>query len=280
MFSPFDRILFGTGGVPDTVPLPRSTEAGVARTGQVGLGALEVEFVRGVRMSESTARAVAQVALRTGVRLSVHAPYFINLNAREPDKVRASQERLLQSAHIAWLLGAETVNFHAAFYLGDNPGQVYQVVKQRLQDVVRQLREEGNPCWLRPEVTGKHTQFGTLEEVLGLAEEIEGVLPTLDVAHWHARTGRCNTYQEFMDMLRQVEARLGPAALANMHFHCSGIKYSRVGELAHLNLDTSDFNYRDFLRALKNMDIKGMVICESRDLEGDALLLQRSYQEL
>lgn len=279
MASPFDRLLFGTGGVPKTAG-NSSTEAGLGRLQKVGLGALEVEFVRRVAMGPAAARHVAQVADKARIRLSVHAPYAVNLNAREPDKVRASQERLLQSARIAHILGADTVNFHPAFYLDGDPRVVYQAVKERLQEVVRQLREEGITVRLRPEIMGKHSQFGTLEELLSLAEDVEGILPTLDVGHWHARTGRCNTYDEFLDMLRQVERRLGRAALDKMHFHCSGIKYSKAGELAHLNLQDSDFNYVEFLRALKALDVKGIVICESPDLEGDALLLQRTYLEL
>ncbi|MBI2917670.1 MAG: TIM barrel protein [Chloroflexi bacterium] len=280
MAAPLTRLLFGTGGVPETVPPPRTTEGAIERLRQVGLGAMEVEFVRRVAMGPAAARAVARVADKAGVRLSVHAPYAVNLNAKEPEKVRASQDRLLLAARIAHLLGAETVNFHPAFYLNGDPRQVYQVVKVRLQEVVRQLRQDRISVRLRPEIMGKHSQFGTFEELLSLAQDVEGVLPTLDVAHWHARTGRVNSYDEFEDMLRQVERRLGRAALDDMHFHCSGIKYSKAGELSHLKLKESDFNYVDFLRAVKALEVKGMVICESPDLEGDALLLQQTYLEL
>ena len=80
---------------------------------------MEIEFVQGVRMGEAGARQVAEAATREGVRLSAHAPYFINLNAHEPEKIRASQERLLQTARIGSLCGVESIVFHAAFYLGD-----------------------------------------------------------------------------------------------------------------------------------------------------------------
>ncbi len=280
MVTPFAKLLFGTGGVPETVPEPRTTEAGIRRLKAVGLGAMEVQFVRRVAMGPAAARVVAQAAAEAGVQLSVHAPYAVNLNAKEPDKVRASQERLLQSARIASVLGAKTMNFHPAFYLNTDPKQVYQSVKLRLQEIAQRLREDGVKVWLRPEMMGKHSQFGTLDEIVALAAEVEGVLPTLDVAHWHARTGRFNSYDEFVQMLRLVEQRLGRSALDNMHFHCSGIKYSKAGELSHLRLNDSDFNYLDFLRALRDLEVKGMVICESPDLEGDALVLQRTYQEL
>jgi deoxyribonuclease-4 len=214
------------------------------------------------------------------VKLTAHAPYFINLNAREVEKVIASQERLIQTARIASLLGAEGIVFHAAFYLNAPPSAVYATVKRNLEQTIRQLRAEGNQVLLRPETTGKGSQFGTLEEVLSLSTEVEGVAPCLDFGHWHARTGRFNSYEEFAATLQQVKERLGRQALDNMHIHISGIQYGRQGEIKHLNLKDSDFRYVEFLKALKALEVKGLVICESPDLEGDALLLKQTCDSL
>jgi deoxyribonuclease-4 len=102
----------------------------------------------------------------------------------------------------------------------------------------------------------------------------------MDFAHWHARTGIFNSYQEFTSILRQIKERLGKAALDNMHIHVSGIAYGKKGETKHLNLEESDFQYIELLRALKDYDVKGLVICESPNLEEDALLLQATYNTL
>ena len=48
----------------------------------------------------------------------------------------------------------------------------------------------------------------------------------------------------------------------------------------HLNLRESDFNYTSFSRLLKEQDVKGMVICESPNLEEDALHLQETYNKV
>ena len=135
------ELLFGTAGTPHSTKRP-STANGIERVTELGLGCMEMEFVRRASMGESTAHLVAETAARTGVQLSAHAPYYINLNAREPEKVRASQQRLLQTARIASWCGARSVAFHAAFYLGDPPEQVYRTVKQHLEEVLQQLRQE------------------------------------------------------------------------------------------------------------------------------------------
>jgi len=274
------ELLFGTGGVPVSAQL-RSTEAGIERIAELGLGCMEVEFVQGVRMSPKVAVSLGELAARKKVALTAHGPYFINLNAVEPEKVHMSKERILQTARIAGLFGARSITFHAAFYLKSTPAETYTAVKRHLQEVVNILRREGNKVTISPEVTGKPSQFGTLEEILQLSSELEGVAPCLDFSHWHARTGKANSYQEFLDILDQIEGKLGRQALDNMHIHLSGIAYGKKGEIKHLMLPDSDFQYMELLKALKKRKAKGVVICESVPyLEKDALLLQQTYRAL
>ena len=272
-------LIFGTGGVPHSSKT-NSTIDGIRRVAELGLGCMELEFVQGVRMGEAGASLVAEIAAREGVKLSAHAPYFINLNAHEPEKIRASQDRILQTARIASICRAESIVLHTAFYLGDPPEETYSNVKKHLAEVVHQLKRETNRVWIRQEVMGKPSQFGTIEEICNLSIELEGVAPCIDFAHWHARTGAFNSYPEFASILQEVEERLGRVALDNMHIHASGIAYGKKGETKHLNLKESDFQYAELLQALKDYDAKGMVVCESPNLEEDALLLQETYNLL
>jgi len=272
-------LLFGTGGTPHSAKT-LSTISGIERIAELGLGCMEIEFVQGVKMGEAGARLVAEIATKRGIKLSAHAPYFINFNAREPEKIRASQDRLLQTARIASICGAQSIVFHAAFYLGDPPEKAYDTVKKYLGEVMHQLKKENNRVWIRPETMGKPSEFGSLEEIFNLGTELEGIAPCLDFAHWHARTGEFNSYREFASVLEQVKERLGRAALDDIHIHVSGIDYGKKGEIKHLNLKESDFRYTDLLKALKDYDAKGIVICESPNLEEDALLLQATYNNL
>jgi len=272
-------LLFGTGGTPHSART-RSTVDGIERIAELGLDCMEVEFVQGVKMGEASARQVAAVARAKGVSLSAHAPYYINLNAREPEKVKASQQRLLQTARIAAVCGARSIVFHPAFYLGDAPEAAYGRIKKHLAEVLDQLRQENNQVRIRPEIMGKPSEFGTIEEILDLCTELEGLAPCIDFAHWHARTGRFNSYPEFASILSQVSERLGRASLDDMHIHFSGIRYGQKGEISHLNLGESDLQYVELVKVLKDYEVKGLVICESPNLEEDARLLQRTYRNL
>ncbi|MDW7732707.1 MAG: deoxyribonuclease IV [Methanolobus sp.] len=271
------KLFFGTAGTPKSSK-KRDSISGIERVGELGLGCMELEFVRGVRMGEDTAGQVFEKAGMENVLLSVHAPYYINLNSTEPEKIDASIERIYQSAKIGSICGARNIVFHPAYYHKDSPEKVYEKVSGILEQLTGRLADDNIDVILRPETTGKATQFGSLKENVRLGNEIENVLPCIDFAHLHARGGEVNTYEEFSSALETVESELGREGLDDMHMHVSGIEYGEKGERNHLNLEDSDLEYGELMGALKDFKVKGLLICESPDNEGDALLLQKTYR--
>lgn len=274
------ELLFGTAGIP-IVSKDRSTEGGIREIKRLGLSSMEIEFVRGVRMTESKAKEVNKVAKDLKIALTVHGPYFINLNSKEEDKLEASKQRILDSCRIGYIAGAKSVTFHAAYYGGDDPKVVYERVKEYLTDIAKILEDEGISIDIRPETTGKLSQFGSLDEVISLSKEIPSVKPCIDFAHIYGREmGKYNTYDEFMEILDKVEGNLGKEALKDMHIHVSGMDYGPKGEKKHLTLDESAFKYKDLLKALKDRECAGFLISESPILEEDALLMKDIYEKL
>ncbi len=272
-----DRLLFGTAGTPRG-SLRGTSISGIERIRDVKLDCMELEFVRGVKMGEKSARNVLEKAEKLDVSLSVHAPYYINLNSAEPEKIDASIGRIYAAARIGNLCGARNIVFHPAYYHEDTTEKVYERVYALLKILTSRLEDEGIHVILRPETTGKPSQFGSLDETLRLSSEIEGVLPCIDFAHLHARSnGAENSREEFSRVLAKFEGTLGKEALHDMHMHVSGIEYGEKGEKNHLNLEDSDLQYAELMKALKDFRVKGLLICESPDNEGDALLLKRTY---
>ena len=73
---------------------------------------------------------------------------------------------------------------------------------------------------------------------------------------------------------------LGKSFLKNLHCHVSGIEYTNKGERKHLFLKDSDLKYKELLMALKEMDCRGIIVCESPNIEDDALLLKKTFEEI
>src|SRR3989338_583715 len=273
------KLLFGTAGIPWSAK-GTGTEGGIQKVRELGLDAMELEFVQSVNIFPTTAPKVKAAAARENVALTCHAPYYININAAEPEKKEASKKRLIKAAQIAEMCGGVSVAFHPGFYLGGAKEKVYETVKKELAGGVAGLKNTGCMITVRPETTGKRTQFGDLHEILTLCQEIEQVQPCIDYAHMHARESNNNTYEEFCAMLNAVEKALGKEALKNMHIQIAGVNYNGSGERNHLNLDDSDLNYIDVVRSWKEFDIGGIVISESPNIEGDAMMMKKLWENL
>ena len=199
----------------------------------------------------------------------------------EKAKIKASIDRILNSARITSLCNGYSVAFHAGFYMGQNPKKVYGTIKNNIKEIISTLKKEGNNIWVRPETTGKETQFGNVDEILQLSQELDNVMPCVDFAHFHARTnGKYNTYGEFASILEAIEKKLGKKGLENMHMHITGIAYGPKGEKNHLTLKESDLKYQELLKALKDFKVKGVAISESPNIEEDAMLMKKEYNKL
>ena len=273
------ELLFGTAGIPLSSN-PRTTADGIKHVRKIGLGAMELEFVRNINITKEKAPEIKKVAEENNIVLTCHAPYFINLNSLEKIKIKASIDRILNSARITNLCGGYSVCFHSGFYMKQEPKKVYDTIKNNLKEITSTLKNENNSIWIRPETTGKETQFGNVDEILQLSQELDNVMPCVDFAHFHARTnGKYNTYKEFSSILEAIEKKLGKKGLENMHMHITGIAYGPKGEKNHLTLEESDLNYQELIKALKDFKVKGVAITESPNIEGDALLMQKIYRK-
>ena len=274
------KLRIGTAGIPASTK-PRSTANAVKRLAELGLRHMEIEFVRGVKMGEKTAREIRDLAEEHDISLTVHAPYYVNLNSAEPDKITASKDRIIQAARAGAWAGAKSVTFHAAYYHNDDPEDVFQRVKVHMAEMLERLADEQIEIRLSPETTGGPTQFGTLEELVRLGVELPGVYPCVDFSHLFARSiGEFNTYRHFAGALELIRDKLGEDALKEQHIHLSGIEYGEKGEKRHLPFAETELKYEDVLRALVDYNVAGWLTCESPILEEDALILQGLYQEL
>ena len=273
---------FGTVGAPLSTPKkPGGSVGAVLRSAEMGLLGMELGWVRSVRVSPETCAQIKATAADSNVSISVHAPYFINLNADDKEWLK-SRQRLMDAAHYGHLAGATDIIFHPGSYFERPPEEVLPLAIQRLQGCMDELRAAGNPVTLRPEMMGKSAMLGSLEDTLKMSRFIPGVKPCMDFAHLHARQGdgSMNTYEEWADVLEAYAKALGDEALKELHCHISGIEYSAKGEREHLPLEEADLNVEAIFRALNDFKCGGRILCESPIMEDDALKARQMWMEI
>lgn len=277
----FNKLNFGTAGAPIT-SFSRDVKDGIERVKELNLDSMELEFVRQIYIKEDKTGSIKKFAEDNNVFLTCHGQYYINLNSKEIEKQEASKVRIYNAAKIAFLCGAKFMTFHAGFFQGQDPEKSYQTIKKNLKDVLDKLKKDKIDIMIRPETTGKPTQFGSLQELIKLCKELikenHKILPCIDFAHLHAREGKVNNEKEFIEVIELLKKELN--CLDNMHIHMAGINYGDKGEKNHLCLEESDFNWKTLLKVWKKYNIKGIVTCESPNIEEDSLLMKEYYNGL
>ena len=234
---------------------------GIRKAARMKLDCMEVEFTYGVRMSMDAARAVGALAKEKGITLSVHAPYYINLASDEKEKIVASQQRILDSCERAAAFGARSVVFHAGFYQKKTAEQTYALIKKAILEIQKKISKNKWKVQLCPEVTGKPSQFGSVEELLKLKKET-GCGICVDFAHLYTR------YQgdiDYAKVLRKLPKKF--------HAHFSGIEYGSKGERKHLKTTKSFFE--PLAKALLKTQRNITLICESPQPYKDAAMMKR-----
>jgi deoxyribonuclease IV len=273
---------FGTVGAPISTPKKPGGSIGAIQTlSSLGLLTFELGWVQSVRVSEETCALIKVEAKSQNVSLSVHAPYFINLNGTEEEWPK-SRKRLMDAAIYGNLAGATDIIFHPGSYFTAPPEDVLKVAIPRLAGCVSELRSMGNPVRLRPETMGKSALLGSFEDTLAMSKAIPGVFPCLDFAHLHARPGdgSVNSVSEWEIMIKLYAKELGNESLHALHVHLSGIEYSAKGEKNHLPLRESDLHLADLFAVLKSASCQGRILCESPIMEEDAIYMKELWDSL
>jgi deoxyribonuclease-4 len=239
---------------------------GVSKVAEMDLDCMEVEFTYGVRMDLKTAKDVGILAKKKGIILSVHAPYYINLASDEEEKFVASKKRILDACERAQTMGAQNVTFHAGFYQKLTHEKTYQLIKKAIRDLKKTISRKRWRVTLCPEVTGKPSQFGSLEELLRLKKET-GCGLTVDFSHLYARHQGDIDYSEILNKLPK-----------KFHAHFSGIEYSDKGERKHIR--TTENFFKPLAKELVRQDLDITIINESPRPYEDAAMMKEVLQKL
>ncbi|MFN8411233.1 MAG: TIM barrel protein [Anaerolineales bacterium] len=274
--------IFGTVGSPSGTPKkPGGSVGAIAFSKSIGLLALELGWVQSVRVTEATCALIKSASEEHGVSLSVHAPYFINLNATAEEWPK-SRKRLMDAAHYGYLSGATDIIFHPGSYFGNDPADVLKIAIPRLKGCVDELKKNGDKVNLRPETMGKSAMLGSIEDAIAMSAAMDMVQPCIDFAHMHARPGdgSMNTYEEWSKLLENYKKQLGAKALKNLHIHLSGIEYGEKGEKNHLPLAEADLDLKALFKALHDFGCAGRILCESPIMEEDAANMKKAWMKV
>ncbi len=274
------KLKFGPAGKP--IGFKGRVEEVPAFLNEKGLDAFEVQQVRQINIKEEQAKLLREAAKKYKIILSVHAPYAINLSSTKSDTLEASKERLLRTLQLAEKMGAYVVVFHPGYYGKLDPSEALKIALKAIEEIEEEAKGLGiKRVRLGAETMGKKSQLGSLDEVIEMAKSSDLVMPVIDFAHLHARTGgKFNVKESYESVLDKLEEELGDEA-KRLHIHFSKIEYSDKGERKHHPFGTG-FGPRfiELAETLMERGIETVIISESPKLDVDALKMQEIVTKL
>lgn len=266
-------IYLGPAGIPITAK-EYTVLGGIRRVAELGLNAMEVEFVRGVSLSRADSKIAGEEAKRLGVKLSVHCPYYINLCSSNPAIVEKSKNWILLSADRAHAMRAEIAVFHPGYYQKLTQEEALERVVQGCEDLRSEMKRKGiDDVLLGLETMGKQSTFGTLDEVLEVFRRVDGCIPVVDWAHIYARNAGHVNWTEIFDKLR----------FKPLHTHFTCVEFTTVApgkgnEKRHLEMEANQPPFKPIGEEILKRKLEITIISESPVLERDSLLMKVFFE--
>lgn len=241
------------------------------RYSKLGLTACEVEFTYSIYMGAGKeTEAIGKKAKELGISLSVHAPYYVNLNSEEEAKRENTKKRILDCCRIAHILGAKIVVFHPGYYTNkgkteEDKKSTFETIKKGVIEMKEEIKKQGWNVDIAPETMGKVSVFGSIQEIARLVKET-GCSFCIDFAHVLARDKKVD-FEEIKKLFPQKE----------WHAHFSGIIYGDKGERSHRTTEREE--WENLLKNLpKNKEIT--IINESPTMVDDCVDGLKIYEKL
>lgn len=263
-------------------------EAGLSHTYQEpewlnkqGLNAFEYPYGRGGKFGEATAIKIGEEAKKYKIAMSIHAPYYINLNTNDNT---LNIKYFLETCRIAVGLNADRVIFHPGSLNSMSREDAVKIASGNLKNIIEELDKEGfNNILLCPETMGIQALIGTVEDVITLCKTDSRVYPGIDFGHINALTdGGLKTKADYAKILDKIEDGVSEEKYQNMHIHFAHIEYTAKGEKKHLTFE--DKTYGPFFEPLAELlwerRLTPIVICESNGTQAqDAVTMMKIYED-
>ncbi|MDL2256644.1 TIM barrel protein [Bacteroidales bacterium OttesenSCG-928-I14] len=259
----------------------------------IGLDAFEMQMTYGPRTKEDTCKDMRLMAADFGIKITVHASYYIVFTSSEKDKIGRSKETLKRTYELADLLGSDVIVLHPGPLYKEKEETVTERFLNNVSDFFNEFRHDNIGLFL--ETAGKKGQLGSVEEIIQLSKAIKGCYPCFDFGHIHARTVGSLNSEKNIEQLFDTMKDLG-AFTSRYHIHYTPIDYTSQGEKVHkaindiyptneqmslfddnVNIGHYHPRYEPIIKSLIDINANCTVISETHNSQEEGALAMKDY---
>ncbi|HEX7392758.1 MAG TPA: TIM barrel protein [Thermoplasmata archaeon] len=229
-----------------------------------------VSLTSGIARSYPELRGLREMADELDVELSIHTPYYMDLIG-DGELCFRSIDSIKWGGLMARELGASIVVTHMGLYGEASPKVAQKKVKERIGGLAKWYKKQGIKVPIGVELSGRQEIFGSLAEVTKLCKEVDGVVPVINFAHYHAReSGILREPKDFDELLDDIWDH----TKGEFYSHFSGVEHEGGNEKRFTSIKKGDLRFEPLAEALVDRNQPITMISGSPLLEHDAMYMK------
>jgi deoxyribonuclease-4 len=229
-----------------------------------------VTLTSGIARSYAELRQLKSMADELDVELSIHTPYYMDL-VGEGELSFRSRDSIRWGGLMAQELGASVVVTHMGLY-GDVTSKTAQKhIIDKIKTLSKLYKKQGVRVPLGLELSGRQEIFGSLPEVVKVCKEVDGVIPVVNFAHYHARENGILKEPKDFDKLLDV---VWDYTDGKFYTHFSGVEHEGGNEKRFTSIKKGDLRFEPLAEAIVERNQPITIISGSPLLEHDAMYMK------
>ena len=210
------------------------------------------------------------------VELSMHTPYYMDLVSNN-ELTNKSMDSIRWAGMMTNQMNGALVVTHVGLYGKASKKVATQNIKHNLQEIAHWWKDNKIKPKLGLELSGRLEVWGSLAEVLDLCDDIDGPVPVINFAHYHAReNGILREPSDFAELFDKTKKYVG--GLYYTHF--SGVEHEAGNEKRVTPIKKGDLRFEPLADYMVDANPNITIISSSPLLEHDAMYMKVIYERI
>ncbi|OPY31272.1 MAG: Xylose isomerase-like TIM barrel [Methanomassiliicoccales archaeon PtaU1.Bin124] len=221
-------------------------------------------------------RELGTMGRELDVELSMHTPYYMDLTSGN-ELTQKSLDSIRWAGLLTNQMNGAIVVSHIGLYGDMSHKDATKVITENLSGIADWWMKNKLKCKLGFETSGRQEVFGSMEELLELCDEIDGIVPVMNFAHLHARqNGTLREPADFGELFDKVRSYVG----SHYYTHFSGVEHDSGNEKRVTPIKKGDLRFEPLAEYLSEENPECTIISSSPLLEHDAMYMKVIYERV
>jgi len=221
-------------------------------------------------------RELGRMGRQLDVRLSMHTPYYMDL-ASNTDISQRCLDNVRWAGIMTHQMAGDIVVTHQGLYGHEGIDAATRNITDNVEMLMGWWKDNGLTPLMGLETSGRQEVFGSLDEILAIADQVEGVVPVINFAHTHAReNGALREPEDFGDILDSVKEHVG----GEFYTHFAGVEHESGNEKRVTPIKKGDLRFEPLAEYLVENMPEITIISSSPLLEHDAMYMKVIFERV